>query len=413
MWGENMYRISLLALTFVLLSGFFIADRALAQTTHQVTVGDNFFSPSDLEIQVGDTVRWVNAAGGMSHNVTSSTGAFTGSQTASSFTFEVTFNNPGSFPYECTIHFGMSGTITVTGEAAGSDLEVVSVDAIDDGEGSQLQVAGGGVITVPNAFGAGASLAIETVVRNNGNAASDPYTVSYHASTDATITAQDPLLGSVEADALGAGAMNNHEDTVTIPTDLAAGDYFIGARLGVDDDDANNNAASDPETVALSGPFEINSGLNDAWVAEGIRRQGILIAVLPTYPYFFAAWFTYDLLRPPVEDTSLLADPGHAWLTLEGGWSGNTAELQVLVTAGGVFADGDPLPNAAVAIGTMTIEFHDCNSATANYEIPAPGPFGTIPEPGLSGTLSLSRSAPDNNNITLCQELNQVLLDAR
>jgi hypothetical protein len=200
---------------------------------------------------------------------------------------------------------------------------------------------------------------------------------------------------------------------VNSPTDLAAGDYFIGARLTVDDDDANNNAAADPVTVALSGPFEINSGLNDAWVAEGIRRQGILIAVLPTYPYFFAAWFTYDIERPAAEDSSQLSDPGHSWLTLEGGWTGNTADLQVLVTAGGVFANGDPLPNAGVVIGTMTIEFHDCNSATANYDIPAPGPFGTIPEPGLSGTLSLSRSAPDDNNITLCQELNQALLDAQ
>ena len=36
--------------------------------THEVTVGNNFFSPNDLTIQVGDTVRWTNNAG--FHDVT-------------------------------------------------------------------------------------------------------------------------------------------------------------------------------------------------------------------------------------------------------------------------------------------------------------------------------------------------------
>lgn len=28
--------------------------------------------------------------------------------------FSHTFNTPGAFPYECTVHPGMNGTITVT-----------------------------------------------------------------------------------------------------------------------------------------------------------------------------------------------------------------------------------------------------------------------------------------------------------
>jgi len=168
----------------------------------------------------------------------------------------------------------------------------------------------------------------------------------------------------------------------------------------------------DATSVQITGPFFINSGLNDAWVIDGVRRQGILIAVLPSplpVRTFFAAWFTYDVERPPLDATAMLGEPGHRWVTLQGSWTGDTANLQVYVTAGGVFAAADPLPNNAVSIGTMTIEFHDCSSATATFDIPFPGPFGSIPAPGLGDTLELVRSAPDANNIAICEELNLAL----
>ena len=52
----------------ILLLGLLLASaNAIAQTTHIVTVGDNFFSPAELTIQVGDTVEWQNIQGW--HNV--------------------------------------------------------------------------------------------------------------------------------------------------------------------------------------------------------------------------------------------------------------------------------------------------------------------------------------------------------
>jgi len=54
----------------VVLAALSLASPLMAQTTHTVTVGDNFFSPANLTIQAGDTVRWVNAGGGNPHNVT-------------------------------------------------------------------------------------------------------------------------------------------------------------------------------------------------------------------------------------------------------------------------------------------------------------------------------------------------------
>lgn len=70
--------------------------------THEVQVGDNFFSPNDLTINVGDTVRW-SYSGSRMHDVTADDFSW-GSQTSSSFTYERTFNSVGEVLYHCTVH---------------------------------------------------------------------------------------------------------------------------------------------------------------------------------------------------------------------------------------------------------------------------------------------------------------------
>lgn len=100
-----------------------------AQDVVTVTVGaDGFrFSPADVEILAGATVRWVWATGG--HTVTSgSNGVADGlfcspnDQDCSATpimgagsVYETRFEQPGVFPYFCRPHFfaGMVGTITV------------------------------------------------------------------------------------------------------------------------------------------------------------------------------------------------------------------------------------------------------------------------------------------------------------
>ena len=105
---RNIFRAYLGVLSFIV-----IPFSLLAQTTHDVTVGDNFFSPSNLTIQMGDTVRWTNAGGGVPHDVTESDFAWA-SETASSFVFTRTFNSIEEVSYFCTIHPGpMQGSISV------------------------------------------------------------------------------------------------------------------------------------------------------------------------------------------------------------------------------------------------------------------------------------------------------------
>jgi len=87
-----------------------------------VSTQNFFFSPSDLTINVGDTVRWTNPTG-TPHTSTSGTGcahnstgvAWDSGTLSNGGQFSFTFDQPGAYPYFCTFHcsLGMTGTITV------------------------------------------------------------------------------------------------------------------------------------------------------------------------------------------------------------------------------------------------------------------------------------------------------------
>lgn len=76
------------------------------------------FVPSDITVQRGTTVTWVNTDL-VPHTVTSGseqapTGLFDSHELVHMQTFSYTFNIPGVYAYYCDLHAGMTGTITVT-----------------------------------------------------------------------------------------------------------------------------------------------------------------------------------------------------------------------------------------------------------------------------------------------------------
>jgi plastocyanin len=77
-----------------------------------VSVRDYQFEPASLTVEAGSTVTWV-WEGRAPHNVV---GQGFESPEQSSGNFRHTFDRPGTYPYECTIHPGMDGTIVVEGE---------------------------------------------------------------------------------------------------------------------------------------------------------------------------------------------------------------------------------------------------------------------------------------------------------
>lgn len=80
--------------------------------------GSYTFNPASVTVPVGGTVVWTNNSAA-AHTVTSDTGdAFTwDSSTVSSGggTFSETFTKAGTYPYHCTFHPFMHGTVVVTG----------------------------------------------------------------------------------------------------------------------------------------------------------------------------------------------------------------------------------------------------------------------------------------------------------
>jgi plastocyanin len=72
------------------------------------------FSPTALTVQVGENVTWINTSG-LDHDVVSdnATDPFDSGILANDQSYSHRFDQVGVFPYHCSIHLTMTGTITV------------------------------------------------------------------------------------------------------------------------------------------------------------------------------------------------------------------------------------------------------------------------------------------------------------
>lgn len=75
-------------------------------------LGTRAFNPDDLDIAVGTTVTWTNTDS-TSHTSTSEARSWDSGTILPGRQFSFTFQNAGTFPYRCTIHPGMVGTVVV------------------------------------------------------------------------------------------------------------------------------------------------------------------------------------------------------------------------------------------------------------------------------------------------------------
>ena len=81
----------------------------------QIKMQNIQFSPKDTTVKVGDKVTWTNDDN-TDHNVTAESGAdFKSKDFGNGATFSFTADKAGTIKYVCTIHPGMTGTLTVTG----------------------------------------------------------------------------------------------------------------------------------------------------------------------------------------------------------------------------------------------------------------------------------------------------------
>ncbi len=87
---------------------------ALAQQTVEVTIQDYRFSPQEVRIKAGDTVKWINREKRTSHSVLFP--AENGLESERLFPgehWQRTFTRPGAYSYRCGPHEEMKGLIVV------------------------------------------------------------------------------------------------------------------------------------------------------------------------------------------------------------------------------------------------------------------------------------------------------------
>jgi plastocyanin len=119
----NISKVSFFIISFLFTISIF------PQTTHVVEASDYVFTPAELTIAKGDTVKWVwvNGMHTTTSDTTSGATVWNAPLDQSHPSFSYVFNQTGVFPYYCIYHvsFGMKGSITVgpaTSVRAGNSL---------------------------------------------------------------------------------------------------------------------------------------------------------------------------------------------------------------------------------------------------------------------------------------------------
>jgi plastocyanin len=80
--------------------------------THTVTIEALKYSPPTLEVKSGDTIVWRNKDP-FPHTVTAENRSFDSGEIAADHSWKFTARQPGTYPYVCTLHPTMKGSLVV------------------------------------------------------------------------------------------------------------------------------------------------------------------------------------------------------------------------------------------------------------------------------------------------------------
>ena len=107
--GKSLGRSGIRIAVAVVMSSWQLGAASAAETTVSI---DNFtFTPQSITVKVGDTVTWTNRDD-IPHVVVSA-GKFRSKALDTDNSFSFTFTKAGDYPYFCSLHPHMTGTIKV------------------------------------------------------------------------------------------------------------------------------------------------------------------------------------------------------------------------------------------------------------------------------------------------------------
>jgi len=116
---KNWIRICVLAVLLVAAFSLAIVKGETARPAAQAAASavavkiDNFsFGPQSITVSPGTKVTWTNRDD-IPHTVVSTEGVFKSKVMDTDESFSFTFDKPGSYPYFCSVHPKMTGTVVV------------------------------------------------------------------------------------------------------------------------------------------------------------------------------------------------------------------------------------------------------------------------------------------------------------
>lgn len=92
------------------------ASPAPAASPVVVKIANYAFSPQTVTITAGTAVKWINSDE-VAHTATANDNSFDSGNLGQNATWTHTFTKPGKYPYVCSYHPNMTGTVIVTDAA--------------------------------------------------------------------------------------------------------------------------------------------------------------------------------------------------------------------------------------------------------------------------------------------------------
>src|SRR6266404_1723637 len=179
-------------------------------TVANISIVNFAFTPSSVSISVNDSVKWTWA--GSPHSTTSDTGLWESGVLGTGATFTHTFASTGSFPFHCSVHPFMTGTIGVQSANVPPTVGITNP-------------TNGSVFAAPASFTLAATASDTDGSVTNvqffqgsvslGNLTNSPYSVALH-----NLTAGNYTFSAVATDNLGSKATNSITMRVVTPVPI-------------------------------------------------------------------------------------------------------------------------------------------------------------------------------------------------
>jgi subtilisin family serine protease len=219
---------------------------------------------------------------------------------------------------------GQVSLTTPTGQAWGTYYVLALADSAkivaesSEGNNSAYAVAriGGDLtvssVTAPTSLGAGLPFTATDTTKNSGGSDIGPSVTNFYLSSDASLTASDPLLGSRPVDGLAAGAVNTGSVTLTVPGDTRPGTYYVFAKADgpntlTETQESNNTGYKGvtvgPDlTVAIGSVSTVRSG-SPATFNDTVTNRGGGDAGATIVKFFLSTNYILDGNDIPLAET--------------------------------------------------------------------------------------------------------------